>query len=89
MTYPDSSIDTAKISLPTVTLSTKDLPAIKEWQVGKTYQLTLKVKQMAMRQYKDQPTTADFEILKVKSEGRALTKQQEKMMHDMSLDMEK
>lgn len=53
-------------------LDDKKLPAIKNWKVGETYHLQLKVKQVSMREgslYGEDDKnkiTADFEVLNVK-----------------------
>ena len=61
---------------PTLHLSSDDLPAIKNWQVDKTYKLTLEVTMTGIRrgsyyEMVDAPagkkTQADFEITSVRS----------------------
>jgi len=51
---------------PTFYLSSQELPAIKDWQVGKEYELLIKVKQIALRENLDEKGgkkfNADFEI---------------------------
>lgn len=74
---------------PYLNLTVKHLPAIKNWQVGKTYRIELKVRQTSMDKYTDRPLSAGFEVLSVKDGGRALTKEQDSYMKKMSLDMEK
>lgn len=53
--------------LPTVSFSLKQLPEAAKWQVGKTYTLTVKVKQVAMRQRDGQPGSADFQVVGVET----------------------
>lgn len=52
---------------PMLHLTSKDLPEIKKWKVGQTYDLVLKVKQVGanINTY-DSILRGDFEILKVK-----------------------
>jgi len=52
----------------TFCLSSKDLPEIKEWEVGKKYKIVLTVEQTGLnkRDYDDGRLTADFKILKAK-----------------------
>ncbi len=53
----------------TISLSEKDLPAIKKWKVDGVYTVELTIKQTASRRSmysKDKMLTADFEIKKVK-----------------------
>lgn len=57
-------IDTA----PRLHLTVKDYPDIKDWKVGETYTLELKVKQIAMQEGGwdgKQPLSADFKIVSV------------------------
>lgn len=56
-------------------LSEKELPEIKDWEVGKTYEVVLTVKQMSKRQGSEWDTSADskevqatFEIVNVEVE---------------------
>lgn len=53
----------------TLHLSSKDLPEIKKWEVGETYTIALKVKQVGLNldTYDDKKmTTARFEIISAK-----------------------
>ena len=55
--------------LPSFSLNAKDLPAIKNWQVGKRYRLEIEVEEteMGINEYQEgQPMTARFRIHKVK-----------------------
>ena len=49
---------------PSLHLSDKDLPAIKKWKVGKTYNLTVQVRQTSLS-VDDRGTHASFEIRKI------------------------
>lgn len=52
-------------------LNVKDLPQIKDWDVGETYELTLKGKMISKSEggYSgDQPLRATFEVSKVSNE---------------------
>jgi hypothetical protein len=51
---------------PTLSLSTKDLPAIKNWKVGEEYRLEVIVKQQSLHQDED-GMRANFVIKKVSS----------------------
>lgn len=54
----------------TLTLSADLLPAIKDWEVGKTYHVTLKVKQTGLSQYSEkEPLRANFEVIKAETEA--------------------
>jgi hypothetical protein len=56
--------------LPSFSLSTKDLPDIKNWSVGQKYKLEIEVEQteMSMNEYAPgAPLSARFRILKVKN----------------------
>lgn len=52
-------------SKPMISLSSKDLPEIKKWKVGKEYEIELKVKQKGMRD-EDGVMRAEFEIVEAK-----------------------
>lgn len=53
--------------LPTFSLTEKDLPAIKDWKVGKKYKLEIEVEQISVskNEYGRSPMTARFRIHKV------------------------
>lgn len=56
--------------LPSFSLTSKDLPEIKDWSVGHKYNLEIEVEQteMAKSEYiTGEPLTARFRILKVKN----------------------
>lgn len=50
---------------PTLHLSVEDLPAIKNWEVGKKYKIALKVKEVSKMQSEDH-NCGIFEIEKAK-----------------------
>lgn len=55
---------------PSLHLSVTDLPAIKSWKVGSTYNISLKVKQTAMQEGGfdgKQPLSADFKVISATS----------------------
>ena len=55
--------------LPSFSLNEKDLPAIKNWQVGRKYKLEIEVEQVSMSKDEYQtgkPIEANFRIHKVK-----------------------
>lgn len=49
---------------PRFHLSSEMLPEIKKWKVGKTYELTMEVKQVGVRSSEDE-LVGDFEIVEV------------------------
>lgn len=53
--------------LPSFSLTEKDLPAIKNWQVGKKYTVIMEVEQVSMSkdEYGKSPLTARFKVHKV------------------------
>lgn len=58
-------------SNPRLHLCAEQLPEIKNWKVGQTYELKLKVKQVGLTMSTcDNEMHADFEILKIKPEGK-------------------
>jgi len=57
------------IPKPMLHITSKDLPAIKEWKIGETYTLEIKAKQVSLSQYGDEPYSASFEIKDVKAIG--------------------
>ena len=55
--------------LPSFSLTEKDLPAIKNWQVGKKYKLEIEVEQVSLSKDEymmGEPISARFKIHKVK-----------------------
>lgn len=54
-----------KPQYPTLYLSSKDLPEIKNWKVGKTYKLIIQVKQTSMREDIENRIDASFDIKKI------------------------
>lgn len=53
--------------MPSFSLTEKDFPAIKNWQVGKKYNISMQVEQVSMSkdEYGKSPMTARFKIHKV------------------------
>lgn len=53
-------------SKPYLSLTTKDLPDIKSWEVGKSYDVKMTIKQTVTHQYSDgQPTSASFDVTSI------------------------
>lgn len=52
---------------PTLWLTSKDLPEIKGWKVGESYDLIVNVKQTGVHQSKDGMLSADLEIQSIMS----------------------
>ena len=50
---------------PSISFSSKNLPEIKNWQVGKTYRLIVEVKQTSMRENENGEINAEFDIKKI------------------------
>lgn len=53
---------------PRIHLTAKDLPSIKNWKVGGTYTVTMKLKQTSMQEGGwdgKQPMSADFKVVSV------------------------
>jgi len=66
--YP--MVDSDERMLPSFTLTQKDLPEIKNWQVGKKYKLEIEVEQVSQEKSEygqGSPLTARFKLLKVKA----------------------
>lgn len=59
--------DTIPRMLPSFFLTDKDLPAIRNWQVGKRYKLEIEVEQVSMSkdEYGKSPLTARLKIHKI------------------------
>ena len=49
-----------------ITFTDKELPQIKDWEVGKDYEIVLKVRQHSVREH-DKGTKADFIVNSVKA----------------------
>lgn len=47
---------------PSIHLSEKNIPEIKDWQVGIDYVVTFRLRQTEKIQRKDEPARADFDI---------------------------
>jgi hypothetical protein len=61
--------DFSRPTLPSFTLTEKDLPEIKNWQVGNKYKLEIEVEQVSLEKNEylpNQPITARFRIRKIK-----------------------
>jgi hypothetical protein len=52
---------------PYLSLSTKDLPAVKDWKIGQTYKLEVEVKMTGANQYEGK-FSANFDVLKVSTD---------------------
>ena len=50
---------------PSIHLTSKDLPEIKEWEVGKTYHLVLEVKEKSKTEETPGSISASFDIVKI------------------------
>ena len=52
-------------SMPSLTLSEDDIPELKKWKVGKTYNLEIEVKQKSMHQDPKGKMSGNFEVISV------------------------
>lgn len=71
--------------LPSFSLTSKDLPEIKDWSVGHKYKLEIEVEQteMAKSEYmQGEPLTARFRILKVKNNSESEEEKKGKMGYE-------
>jgi hypothetical protein len=50
---------------PTIYIDSKQLPAVKDWKVGETYVVVLKIKMTGMHEREDKSVSGDFQIEKV------------------------
>ena len=50
---------------PGLSLSSEDLPVIKDWKVGETYKLEVEIKEKSMREDEKKKVHADFDIRKI------------------------
>lgn len=50
---------------PSIHLSSKELPELKKWEVGKTYTLILEVKQKSKTENMPDEISASFDIVKI------------------------
>ena len=74
--------EVSKIYYPTVHFNSKELPEIKDWEVGKTYELKLKVKQKSMREAmhgEEKMRIADFDIIGVEVLDKGLNSEQKRI----------
>jgi hypothetical protein len=54
---------------PTIYFDDKQLPAIKDWEVGKTYVVAMKIKMVSLRLSEHNKRSATFEVYGVKTEN--------------------
>ncbi len=54
------------ISSPSLSLNDKQVPEIKDWQVGETYTIVLEIKMVSMSAYDKSGTSGSFDIIKYK-----------------------
>ncbi len=50
---------------PFIHLSSKELPELKKWEVGKTYKIILEIKQKSMSEDSNKEISASFDIIKI------------------------
>lgn len=55
-------MDTMPTMKPTMYISSKQLPALKDWKVGESYDLIVSVKQIGLHENSDGSMSGDFEI---------------------------
>jgi hypothetical protein len=53
---------------PTFSISLKDFPDAKDWKVGETYSIEMKVRQESMHQSKGDKGHVSFEILEIEGD---------------------
>lgn len=58
---------------PSVNFDTKQIPEIKDWEVGETYQVVFEIKQMNKSENKDGMVNAGFDILGYKILGEDMS----------------
>lgn len=51
-----------EVYYPHIYFDENQLPAILDWKIGGEYEVTIKIKQTAIRKEKNRPVTADFDI---------------------------
>lgn len=72
--YPSEVSKAADVIYPNVSLSLDALPEAKDWKVGKTYDVTLRVKQTGMHLSKGKSGdngSAQFDIVGIHPHGEA------------------
>lgn len=74
---------------PTLYLSERDLPALKDWEVGKNYQILLKVRQISKSEqtkteYSPGGMNASFEIIKAEDGSEEMDDKQKHAMEIMT-----
>ena len=65
-----SSMDMPKEWYPHLDLSSDEVKEVKNWEVGKSYKLSLEVKMTQKREDKDKKISACFEVRKVGAEDK-------------------
>ena len=72
--YGDMPMVASQKFLPSFSLTLKQFPGAKDWKVGDTYILEMKVRQTSLEQTKNSPGRVSFEIISV---GEAETEEEE------------
>lgn len=60
-----SIVDVMENYAPRISLSSKQLPEIKQWKIGKTYKVVLELEQKGMHEGSDKTISSDFEVKSV------------------------
>lgn len=55
-----------RVHFPSIHLNQKQLPEIKDWEVGKNYEIALKVRQTSKREDDDKKISGSFDIVGIK-----------------------
>ena len=50
---------------PQIDFTEKELPEILDWKIGGEYEIVIKIKQTAIRKRRNDPATADFDVMGV------------------------
>jgi len=74
--FPETSERKGDIIYPTFYIDIKNLPEAKEWEIGKEYEITLRIRQTGLSIRKNESSkedygNADFEIVGIGVHGEA------------------
>lgn len=73
-------------SRPSVRFTAKELPELKSWEVGKTYALHVRVRQVSKEHEEKNPISARFQIVGVEAMHKGRTAAQQSMVEGMGAD---
>ena len=72
---------------PTIYFNSKDLPELKDWEVGKTYEMKIRIKQISMLEEKEH-ISGSFNIIGIEVLNKGLNSEQKRIKKIMNNEKE-